>query len=335
MSLLSDNTPAPLWEQLGAIALGSRLRRLSELLVEQVSAVYTVRNIDLHPRFFPVLAALRIHEPQSVGKLAQTMGLTHTALVQTLALMKKEDLVRMSPSPDDSRRSDVSLTPKAKRLIRDTIPVWDRLREILESVLSRSAPNLLAELGQLEKALGKSSLADRFPNTSRPDAVNIEIREWSPEYQGAFRDLNEEWLLRYFSIEAADQRIFADPHHEIIAPGGMIFFAKRGALIAGTCAVLKIDGSHYELAKMAVSENFQGEGIGRALLHHAIQWARDRGAHIISLESSRKLGPALKLYESAGFEHTRRPAGQSDFARADVYMELHLSEAQGGTNVAV
>jgi hypothetical protein len=38
------------------------------------------------------------------------------------------------------------------------------------------------------------------------------------------------------------------------------------------------------------------------------------------LESSSKLGPALALYESSGFEHRPAPRPGSQYARADIYM---------------
>jgi putative acetyltransferase len=38
------------------------------------------------------------------------------------------------------------------------------------------------------------------------------------------------------------------------------------------------------------------------------------------LESSRKLAPALALYESVGFRHRPAPRPGSHYVRADVYM---------------
>jgi ribosomal protein S18 acetylase RimI-like enzyme len=69
-----------------------------------------------------------------------------------------------------------------------------------------------------------------------------------------------------------------------------------------------------------VDESRQGLGIGRALLEAAIAEFRRRDGQRMFLETNSKLIPALRLYESLGFE--RQPSIKSDshYARADVYM---------------
>jgi N-acetylglutamate synthase-like GNAT family acetyltransferase len=53
----------------------------------------------------------------------------------------------------------------------------------------------------------------------------------------------------------------------------LIFFAKSASEIAGTCTLIKVDAKTFELAKMAVGENFQNPGIGKLLMENAIQKA--------------------------------------------------------------
>ncbi len=83
----------------------------------------------------------------------------------------------------------------------------------------------------------------------------------------------------------------------------------------------------YELTKMAVTGPFQGRGIGRDLLRAAIERFARIGGRKLYLESNSRLGPALALYESAGFRHETPPEA-SDYARADVYM-VFRGEASG------
>ena len=73
-----------------------------------------------------------------------------------------------------------------------------------------------------------------------------------------------------------------------------------------------------EWLKMAVTEPFLGRGIGRDLLCAAIERFHEIGGRTLYLESNSRLGPALALYESAGFRHESPPEA-SDYARADVY----------------
>ena len=71
---------------------------------------------------------------------------------------------------------------------------------------------------------------------------------------------------------------------------------------------------------MAVAEQYQGLSIGRSLLQAAIAEFKGRGGQTLFLESSKKLLPALKLYESMGFQHQTTSKPNSHYQRADVYM---------------
>jgi putative acetyltransferase len=81
----------------------------------------------------------------------------------------------------------------------------------------------------------------------------------------------------------------------------------------------------YELSKMAVSPEMRGRGIGRLLILHLIDEARNMGARSLFLGSQTKLKNAVHLYEAVGFRHVppeRLPL--LPYTRADVFMELIL-----------
>jgi GNAT superfamily N-acetyltransferase len=81
---------------------------------------------------------------------------------------------------------------------------------------------------------------------------------------------------------------------------------------------------------MAVTESFQRAGVGRCLLEAAIGAARAAGATRLYLETNRKLGPAIRLYESVGFRHLPpERVVPSPYVRSDVSMELVLTAGSG------
>jgi putative acetyltransferase len=153
--------------------------------------------------------------------------------------------------------------------------------------------------------------------------TELTIREFEPGDEAAFRMLNEEWIKRYFVIEPKDESSFADPRGSILARGGRIFLAVQDGQTIGCCALLAMGSGEFEVAKMAVSESHQRNGIGRRLLEKAIAEARASGAHRLYLETNRKMQPAIRLYESLGFRHLPpERIVPSPYARANVYMEL-------------
>ena len=159
---------------------------------------------------------------------------------------------------------------------------------------------------------------------------DITIRPYAPGDAQAFQDLNLEWLRAFFRVEAKDEATLSDPEGTILAPGGQILLADLDGQTVGCVALVPMPNSPvtcYEVAKMAVSPECRGHGVGRRLLEAAIAWAQAQGARRLYLESNARLAPALHLYESAGFRHLppeARPA--SPYARADMFMEMLLED---------
>ena len=155
--------------------------------------------------------------------------------------------------------------------------------------------------------------------------AEIGIRQFQPGDAAAFRRLNEEWITRFFRIEQKEEPILADPQATILDSGGRIFFATAGERCIGCCALIRKSDKEFEVAKMAVEPSFQGAGIGRRLLHAAIDEGRKAGAQRLYLETNHVLTPAIRLYESVGFKHiAANRIIPSPYERADVYMELIL-----------
>jgi len=154
----------------------------------------------------------------------------------------------------------------------------------------------------------------------------VTIREFEPGDEISFRRLNEEWIERYFRIEPKEAAMLANPRSTILDPGGKIFFALIDGKRVGCCALRRMSDCEFEVAKMAVTRDFQGAGIGRKLLHTIIEAGRALGARRLYLETNHILKPAIRLYESMGFRHLAPDKIiPSPYARADVYMELFLS----------
>jgi GNAT superfamily N-acetyltransferase len=154
----------------------------------------------------------------------------------------------------------------------------------------------------------------------------IAFRLFQPSDADAFRELNEAWIARYFRLEEQDQIQLRDPEHNILRPGGQILMVAAGEERIGCCALIFVKPGVFEVAKMAVSEGYRGHGIGRKLLEYTIAQARVLGAHTLELASNTKLANAVHLYESVGFRHLPPERVEpSPYARANVFMELHLS----------
>lgn len=151
----------------------------------------------------------------------------------------------------------------------------------------------------------------------------VAVRDFRPGDEAAFRDINLEWIERYFAVEQKDRDVLGDPRKYILDPGGAILIAEDAGEAIGIVALMVMGGGSVELAKMGVSPAAQGKGAGRLLVAGAIAKARVMGMSRVYIETNSVLGPALKLYRDAGFVPLSAPQ-PSPYARADVQLELFL-----------
>ena len=98
--------------------LGTRLRFLLDQLEAGVAAAYTDLGLPgFRTRYNPVVRVLTQAGPLPIRDLAAAIGVTHSAISQTVAQMAKDDLVTLAPGREDARQRIVSLTPKAESLL--------------------------------------------------------------------------------------------------------------------------------------------------------------------------------------------------------------------------
>lgn len=150
----------------------------------------------------------------------------------------------------------------------------------------------------------------------------ISIIKYTDSYQPVFRALNLEWLDHYNLREPADMEVLDDPKTMVIDKGGHIWLAIADGKIIGSAALIKEGDTTYELAKMAVTEEWRGKGISRLLIDTCLIKARAIGATKLTLYSNHQLKTAISLYEKYGFRHIA--VHDSPFATADIMMELAL-----------
>ena len=156
--------------------------------------------------------------------------------------------------------------------------------------------------------------------------TRIAIVPYRAQHATRFEELNRAWLEGSGLMEPPDEEQLVDPEAHFLTPGGRIFVALDGDAVVGTCRVL-VTG---ERAKLAVAENYRGQGIARRLVEYCLAHAREAGAARVTLVSSSRLDAAIRLYQSLGFRHRPVPAG-TPYQVADVSMVLELGVPTAGS----
>lgn len=303
------------------LALGSRLKALSDHFYQAVDEVYRACGAGIESRWFPVLRYLRDVGPTTVTDMALAIGQTHSAVSQLADRLVDAGMVVRQRDPHDGRRSVLALTEAGDRALGTLGPVWLAIRRGMAESLGPRGAALLDAIDGCERALADRPLVPAILRQREAlSSVTVDIVPFEPALKEHFRRLNQQWLERHFRVEEVDRILFADPQGAIIAPGGAIFFARYAEEIVGTCALIHEGEGVYELSKMGVDENYRGLGAGRKLLDAAIAEYRARGGRELFLESNSRLRRALAMYERAGFVRQPQVRPGSHYQRADVYM---------------
>ncbi|MDR3628374.1 MAG: bifunctional helix-turn-helix transcriptional regulator/GNAT family N-acetyltransferase [Ignavibacteriaceae bacterium] len=280
-----------------------RIKKLGENLLKEASLVCQKFNIEFEPRWFAICRFLNEKGSAPINEIASAIELTHPAIVQLVNELEKHNIVRTSKDNEDKRKRIVSLSDKGKEALASVEPLFNDLDESIIELGKSSGYDIPHFINSLEKLTGAKSLYTLTLEKYKKRLLDsVEILRYSPQYRKYFKELNYEWLNKYFKIEELDEEILSNPEEIIINKGGEIFFARINGEIVGTCAAIKIDDNTYELAKMAVTEKAQGKQAGKKLAFAVIGFAYSNEAKSVILETNSGLHSAIALYESIGFK---------------------------------
>jgi DNA-binding MarR family transcriptional regulator/GNAT superfamily N-acetyltransferase len=307
----------------GKMALGSRLRRLSELITEQAAGIYDLYEVDLQPKWFPVFYSLSATEEKSITDIAREIGHTHPSVSQIVREMAVKGYVLEKKGEADGRKNFVLLSPAGEQLREKMQVQLGDVTTAIEKTMKETHHDLWRAIGEWEFLLEQKSLLRRVQEEKKiRESAQVTIVDFEPEHQSAFCQLNEEWITQYFRMEQEDHKALDHPQEYILDKGGHIYMAMYKGEPVGTSALILMKDGGYELAKMAVSPRVQGLGIGYLLGQACIAKARSLGAWRVYLESNTTLKPAISLYHKLGFRKVAGPL--SPYERCNIQMEIRL-----------
>jgi len=311
------------YRKTGKMALGSRLRRLSELLTDQAAEVYSLYRVNIQPKWFPVFYVLSSGDEKTISQIAREIGQSHPSVSVIVKEMKKHGVLTKGDNQTDKRENYVKLTEKGFEINGRIQAQYTDVESAIEKAIAETQSDLWKAIEEWEFILNKKSLLKRVGDEKKlREGKHVTIVDYEPGYKQAFKELNEQWITRYFKMEASDYKYLDYPEENILDQNGVILFALAGGKPVGTCALVETGEQVFELAKMAVADEAKGKGIGYLLGQAAVERARALGAKKLFLESNTRLDPAISLYQKLGF---RRIFGQpSPYERSNIQMELIL-----------
>ncbi|RFZ85717.1 GNAT family N-acetyltransferase [Mucilaginibacter terrenus] len=313
----------------GIIAIGSRLRMLTEAITNEAAGIYKLYEIEIQPKWFPVFYALSRGEEKTITGIAVEIGHSHPSVSKIVSEMIKAGLVIEKKGTVDGRRTLVALSKKGKGYADKIKDQYADLEQAITTINAQATHDLWKAIEEWEFLLEQKPLLRRVTEEKKQrESKDVQIVDYQSNYAAAFKSLNEEWISTYFKMEETDYKSLDDPEGYILKKGGHILVALYHDKPVGVCALIKMHNSDYdfELAKMAVSPLAQGKNIGWLLGRAALNWASRQGAKKIYLESNTLLKPAINLYHKLGF---KKVVGHpTPYERCNIQMACDISKNQ-------
>src|ERR1700679_3446089 len=124
-----------LYQSLGYLVLGSRLRRLSDNFLSEINRAYQNEGIDFDASWFPVFYLLSKNDALSIKELSEQTEVSHPAASQLITNLKNKKLVTSATCSDDGRRQLVQLTDSGRALLASILPVWDAILLAMDDLI--------------------------------------------------------------------------------------------------------------------------------------------------------------------------------------------------------
>lgn len=145
-----------------APGLWSPVFALLRAMDDEIAAVYAGWGLpDVRPRFAPAVLELRARGPRTIRDLAAAVGVTHSAMSQTVTAMRGAGLVESVPGPD-ARTRVVRLTDRGTEVSARVRAEWDATEAALAALEAEVDHPLTRAAADVAAALERRPFRDRI-----------------------------------------------------------------------------------------------------------------------------------------------------------------------------
>ncbi|WP_460998875.1 bifunctional helix-turn-helix transcriptional regulator/GNAT family N-acetyltransferase [Streptomonospora sediminis] len=293
MSTLEAATGVPI-EDVSAIRAFNRFftRRVGALKPGLLDSPWSLTEVR-------IMYELRHRTRAEALDLRRELGMDAGQLSRVLTRLQRNGLIARSPSAADGRRQVVELTGEGRTA---AATLDDRAnQEITELVAHLSATERRRLINAMETVRGLFG----GPATHSGPAGAPELRApepgdlgWIVERHGKLYAAEYGWDSAF---EAWVARLVADHGRSADADAERMWIADLDGARAGCISCVREDPQTARLRLFLVEPAVRGRGVGSALVHQCLGFARTAGYRRIVLSTYSVLSAARRIYQAAGF----------------------------------
>ncbi len=111
-------------EELGFLAISSRLKRVSDRMIHSGREMYKQLQLDIEPNWYMILLLLKKSGPMAVTEVAKRLGLSHPSVIAIINKMKAAGYLIGTSNEKDRRSQLLELTGKASKELPRLEAIW-------------------------------------------------------------------------------------------------------------------------------------------------------------------------------------------------------------------
>ena len=144
----------------GLLIVGSRMKRIGDRFLSEVSKVYKHQSIPFESAWFPIIYILDKKGPLSLTEISNALEISHSAISQMITQLQDKDIVEIIPHETDARVKRICFTFKGQNLLSQVHDVWQALIHTLDDILPKEEQIIfLQSLSTLEEKITSGFMA--------------------------------------------------------------------------------------------------------------------------------------------------------------------------------
>jgi len=296
---------ANFYRRVGELILGTRLKRISDKFLTDVSKIYKKLNIPFEVSWFPIFYLLNEKGKLSVTDLARELEITHSAVSQMINLLDKKGLIKFIEDETDKRRRFISFTQKGQELMSTLPPIWNAMQHSVQEIFSEgiNSTHILSALDEIEESLEKENLTSRVIKEVEKSSLNtIVIDEYNNSYYNSYKNFILDWFIENNDMSEVEQDLINNPQKAVDELNTSILIAKEGDQCVGVIVFRKGEDKEVNIIFFVVSEKFKKNLIGKRLLSEMFNRLNSGGIRTISITISRNSSELIRILKDTGFK---------------------------------
>lgn len=179
------------------LILGTRLKRLGDRFLSDVSNIYKTMGILFEPSWFPVFFLLDRYTEMNVSDISNELDITKSGTSQMISLLEKKGLVKITCRERDRRTRFVSFDDSGFNLLKRIKPVWKLIQSEMTKMLDEGAnsSHFLEAISEVERSFKKQGLNLRVLKDLEEDTCFIS--EYDKKYYYKVKELFFLWVFNY------------------------------------------------------------------------------------------------------------------------------------------